>query len=66
MESGKREQLFSVKSLFDLNRFCYVVVVCTLLRLEVLTTSLRIEFSKDINSIVAILAFSIIIGLGME
>lgn len=65
---GKQEQLSAPKFLFDLNGFCHnAVVVCALFGLG--SWQPRdwelFFFPKYINSIVAIPAFSTVIGLGM-
>lgn len=65
MESGKWEQLFRVKPLFDLNRFCHVVVVCTLFGLGADNHESGNWVFQDINSRVAVLASNTIIRLGI-
>lgn len=56
---------FRVKPLSDLNRFCHVVVVCTLFGLGADNHEFGNWVFQDINSSVAILASNTIIRLGI-
>lgn len=68
MESGRREQHSSLKSLIDLNRFChvFVVVICAMFGLGGLTAIFKdfVNWAllEDINSIEATGGWSTMIG----